>query len=43
MSYIETCGRFKVNKFEAMKRLFDSNPYTLTELETIPTTLVIGI
>lgn len=43
MSYIETCGRFKVNKYEAMRRLFDNNPYTLKELETIPTTKVVGI
>lgn len=43
MSYTETCGRFKVNKFEAMKKLFDGRPYTITELEMIPTTKVVGI
>lgn len=35
MSYVETCSKFKVNKFEAMKKLFDSKPYTLDELEEL--------
>lgn len=31
-SYTESCGRFGKNKFEALKRLFDGNPFTVTEL-----------
>lgn len=31
-SYTESCGRFGKNKFEALKRLFDDNPYTVAEL-----------
>lgn len=32
MTYTETCGRFGVNKYEAIYRLFDNNPYTINEL-----------
>ena len=32
MTYTETCGRFGVNKYEAIYRLFDNNPYTVDEL-----------
>lgn len=32
MTYTETCGRFGINKYEAIYRLFDNNPYTIKEL-----------
>ena len=31
-SYTETCGNFGLNKPLALKRLFEGNPYTVTEL-----------
>lgn len=31
-SYTETCGNFGINKPLALKRLFEENPYTVTEL-----------
>ncbi len=31
-SYTESCGRFGKNKFEALERLFNGNPYTVAEL-----------
>lgn len=31
-SYTESCGRFGKNKFEALDRLFNGNPYTVAEL-----------
>ena len=31
-SYTETCGNFGISKTTALKRLFDGNPYTVTEL-----------
>ena len=35
MTYTETCGRFGINKVEAIKRLFDNNPYTVAELDNL--------
>jgi hypothetical protein len=35
MTYTETCGRFGENKVVALKRLFENNPYTIEELNTI--------
>ncbi len=35
MSYTETCGRLGINKYVAIKRLFDGNPYTVSELDSI--------
>ena len=35
MSYSETCGNFGINKYEAFKRLFNGNPYTVAELNTL--------
>lgn len=32
MSYTETCGRFGINKVEALRRLFSGNPYSVNEL-----------
>lgn len=32
VSYTETCGRFEVNKVEALRRLFADNPYSVQEL-----------
>lgn len=34
-SYIETCIRFKVNPYEALKRLQNDNPYTIDELKNM--------
>ena len=31
-SYTETCGNFGINKPLALKRLFEENPYTVTDL-----------
>ena len=33
LSYTETCGKFGINKCEALKRLFEGNPYTVQELD----------
>lgn len=38
MTYTETCGKFGINKVEAIKRLFDNNPYTVLELCNLKTT-----
>lgn len=38
MTYTETCGRFGINKVEAIRRLFDNNPYTVEELDNLKTT-----
>ena len=35
MTYSETCGKFGINKYEAFKRLFNGNPYTVAELNAI--------
>ena len=35
MSYTETCGKFGINKYQAIHRLFEGNPYTVSELEKI--------
>lgn len=35
MSYTETCGRIGINKYEALNRLFNGNPYTVQELSKI--------
>jgi hypothetical protein len=35
LSYTETCGKFGINKYEAIKRLFENNPYTVQELDEI--------
>lgn len=32
MSYTETCGRFGINKVDALRRLFLENPYSVEEL-----------
>lgn len=37
MTYTETCGSYDVNKYEAIKRLFDNNPYTVDELINLKT------
>lgn len=37
ITYTETCGNYDVNKYEAIKRLFDNNPYTVTELRNLKT------
>ena len=37
ITYTETCGNYGVNKYEAIKRLFDNNPYTVTELRNLKT------
>lgn len=36
ISYLETCNRNGVSRFEASKRLVSGNPYTIKELENIP-------
>ena len=35
MTYTETCGKFAINKYDAIRRLFNNNPYTTTELDKI--------
>lgn len=35
MSYTETCGRIGINRYEAIKRLFEVNPYTIEELDKV--------
>ena len=35
ITYTETCGNYGINKYEAIKRLFDNNPYTVTELRNL--------
>ena len=37
ITYTGTCGNYGVNKYEAIKRLFDNNPYTVTELRNLKT------
>lgn len=32
MSYTETCGRFGINKVEAIRRMFNDNPFSIQEL-----------
>lgn len=34
-TYTETCSRFGVNSYNAMRRLFESNPYSVSELEQL--------
>lgn len=38
MSYTETCGRFGINKVEALRRLFNGNSYSIEELHKLKTT-----
>ena len=35
MSYTETCGRLGINKYESIRRLFEGNPYSISELDKI--------
>ena len=35
MSYTETCGKFGINKYQAIHRLFEGNPYSVKELDKI--------
>lgn len=37
-TYTETCYKFGKNKYEALKRLFDNNLYTIEELESTKNT-----
>lgn len=37
-TYTETCYKFGKNKYEALKRLFDNDPYTIEELESTKNT-----
>ena len=34
-TYTETCSRFAVNNYNAMRRLFEGNPYSVSELEQL--------
>lgn len=34
ISYIETCQRNNITRYEALKRLCNGNPYTVNELST---------
>lgn len=34
-TYTETCSRFGVNSYNAIRRLFEGNPYSVSELEKI--------
>ena len=33
--YTETCSRFGVNSYDAMRRLFEGNSYSVSELEQL--------
>lgn len=35
MTYAQTCEKFGINKVTAFKRLFENNPYTISELDKI--------
>ena len=35
MTYAQTCEKFGINKVEAFKRLFENNPYTISELDKL--------
>ena len=35
ITYTETCFSFGINRYQAIKRLFEDNPYTLQELYKI--------
>lgn len=38
ISYTETCGRFGINKVDALRRLFNNSPYSIHELLELKTT-----
>ena len=40
ITYTETCYSFGVNRYQAIKRLFDDNPYTVQELYEIKKTQI---
>lgn len=35
MTYTETCGRFGINKYDAISKLFEGNPYTIEYLDKL--------
>ena len=37
LSYLETCYRNKISRYQALKRLFEGNPYTVEEIKNLIT------
>lgn len=33
--YTETCSRFELNSYDALCRLFEGSPYTVSDLEKV--------